>query len=868
VRISLEHKVIAYASGGALLLWVVDAGIDAVVFKDGNFLGSLLFDLSPHEMYFRSLMIFGFFVFGIVFSRIIAKRRQVEKKYEDLVELSSDIISISDKHGKFLFMNDAGYRLLERTPQEVLGRPFTDLLHPDDREKTLKIHRDMVERIVETDNLQNRYITKNGKIIPTLHNVRALQSYTGEFVGAQWIARDITKLKESEEELKRAIARAEDEKARSESILSAISDGISIQDRDLKVIYQNMSQKMLTSDSVGQLCHQAYARAEDACPSCPILEVFKDGKIHTIEKTIETDGAMKTLEIKASPFADSTGAIIAGIEVVRDITERKKSEQQLKFYSAAIEEAIDGIQIVSLDGVIIYSNKAIREIYGYSPEELIGKNVNEMNSDKEYASRVIIPRILQDGRWSGELMVVHKSGKSFPIWLATSLVKDDMGKPMALVGIIRDVTERKHADEVLKRHHEQLIKIVDERTSELTLANESLRREIADRERMEQELLKTQKLESIGILAGGIAHDFNNLLASIMGNVSLAMLDLNPSSDAYRQLDAAERASLRAQDLTRQLLTFSKGGTPVKKITVISDLIREASGFAIRGSRVRCDFSFTNDLWLAEVDEGQISQAIHNLVINADHAMPDGGTITIRCDNIVVGPRSGLPLIAGDYVRISIHDCGIGISKEHLPKIFDPYFTTKQKGSGLGLATTYSIIKKHNGHIIAESALGQGTTFIVYLPASSTAKLSKKQDDERILIGSGKILIMDDDKEVRSTTGDVLRRLGYTVEFATDGVLAIELYRNAYMSKEPFDAVIMDLTVPGGMGGKEALVRILDIDPNAIAIVSSGYSNDPIMAEYKAFGFKGMVTKPYRIRDIGETLHRLLRGNDSPPRNN
>ncbi len=865
MRISLEHKIIAYALGGAVLLWVVDAVIDSVVFKDGSFPGSLLYGLSPHDLYFRTLMVLGFFAFGIIFSRIIAKRRQVEQKYEDLVELSDDIISLSDKHGRLFFLNNAGYRLLERTPQEVLGKPFTELIHPDDREKALEVHRDLEESFVETDNFQNRYITKNGKIIPTLHNVRALRRDTGEFIGAQWIARDITKLKESEEGLKRAIAWAEDEKARSEAILAAVSDGISIQDRNLTVIYQNRSQKILTGEKVGQLCHRAYAEAENACPGCPVLEVLKDGKTHTVEKTTEKNGMTQTLEIKASPFTDSTGNIVAGIEVVRDITERKKSEQQLKFYSAAIEEAMDGIQIVSLDGLVIYSNKAVKEIYGYSPEELIGKHVNEMNADKEFAGRIIIPSILKDGRWSGELMVVHKSGKSFPIWLATSLVKDDMGKPIALVGIIKDITERKHAEDILKRHHEQLMKIVEERTSELTIVNESLRREIADREKMEQELLKTQKLESIGILAGGIAHDFNNLLASIMGNVSLAMLDLNPSSDTYRQLDAAERASLRAQDLTRQLLTFSKGGTPVKRITMIPELIREAAGFAIRGSRVRCEFSFTSDLWLVDVDEGQISQAIHNLVINADHAMPEGGTITIRCDNMVVDSRCGLPLTPGDYVKITIHDSGIGILKEHLPKIFDPYFTTKQKGSGLGLATTYSIIKKHNGHIIAESALGSGTTFNIYLPASSSVILSKKPDNERILMGSGKILVMDDDEEVRSTTGDVLRRLGYTVEFATDGLRAIELYRHARMSQEPFDAVIMDLTVPGGMGGKEALVRILDIDPDAIAIVSSGYSNDPIMAEYKAFGFKGMVTKPYRIRDIGETLHNLLRGHDSPP---
>ena len=252
---------------------------------------------------------------------------------------------------------------------------------------------------------------------------------------------------------------------------------------------------------------------------------------------------------------------------------------------------MDGIQLIDRNGYVMYSNKAIEKIYGFTPEELNGVNVNDMNADKEYAARVIIPQIRQYGRWSGEVMVLHKKGHAFPIWLSTALVTDDAGNPTAMVGIIRDMTERKKAEDVLKTHREQLVRLVEERTSELYQTNEKLRKEIADREKMEEELLKAQKLESMGILAGGIAHDFNNLLAAMLANISLAMLDVGRDHVAYEQLAAAEKASLRAQDLTRQLLTFSKGGAPVKRTTDLIELIQDASGFALRGSRVKCEIS-------------------------------------------------------------------------------------------------------------------------------------------------------------------------------------------------------------------------------------------------------------------------------------
>jgi CheY-like chemotaxis protein len=377
---------------------------------------------------------------------------------------------------------------------------------------------------------------------------------------------------------------------------------------------------------------------------------------------------------------------------------------------------------------------------------------------------------------------------------------------------------------------------------------------------MEEELLRVEKLESIGILAGGIAHDFNNILTAILANIALAKMHPNAVDQSFERLVKAEKAALRAKDLTQQLLTFSKGGTPIKKTVSIAELIKESTSFALRGSNVRCEFSILDDLWPVEVDEGQMSQVINNLIINADQAMPEGGIIKVSAENMTVGAEEVLPLREGKYVKISIDDQGIGIPEEHLQKIFDPYFTAKQKGSGLGLATTYSIIKRHDGYITVDSKLGVGTTFYIYLPASEKELLTKKDTEEIPLVGKGKILVMDDEEMIRDAGGGILSHLGYEVEFARDGAEAIEIYKQAKESDQPFDVVIIDLTIPGAMGGKEAIQKLLVIDPEIKAIVSSGYSNGSIITDFKQYGFSAILPKPYEVKELSKTLHTLIMG--------
>lgn len=506
-----------------------------------------------------------------------------------------------------------------------------------------------------------------------------------------------------------------------------------------------------------------------------------------------------------------------------EIQERGRAQEALKQSEERFRELADSLPetVFECDGAgnLTYVNRTALEVFGYTRDEVeSGFNVFQALAPEDRAKAREGMRARLEGRpfENHEYAALRKNGTRFPAMIHSSPIIQDNGF-VGLRGLLIDVSERKM---------------------------------------FETEILKTQKIESLGVLAGGLAHDYNNLLMAILGNINMAQIYAEGDSRIQKRLNDAERATMRAADLTKQLLTFSKGGAPVKKVMALGDLIRESVRFALSGSSVKCEYEITDDLWPVEVDPGQIGQVLNNLVLNAVQAMPMGGVVRICGENFVAG--TGGPVPHSEYVKISVQDEGEGIPDELLQKIFDPYFSTKENGRGLGLAVAYSVMKNHGGHISVESRPQAGTTFTLYLPSLQRPFATLESVGTEPVTGQGKILIMDDEEMVRTVAGEMLMGLGYTVDYATDGAEAIEKYRSAMESPDPFHIVIMDLTIPGGMGGKEAIRKLREIDPCAKAIVSSGYSHDPIMSNFVEYGFNALIAKPYTIADLSRTVSTLL----------
>jgi len=382
--------------------------------------------------------------------------------------------------------------------------------------------------------------------------------------------------------------------------------------------------------------------------------------------------------------------------------------------------------------------------------------------------------------------------------------------------------------------------------------------DITEQKRIQKQLQQARKIEAIGTLAGGIAHAFNNALTVIIGNIALAKKYADRDSKVLKKLEEAEIASLKARDLTHRLMPFSDDSTPVRHVASIEEAVRNGCGSALAGTASRCEISIPEGLWWVRGNPDQIRQAIHNVVINAVEATLSDGIVNVSAENYVSAKADELHLQPGQYVKISVQDRGAGIPEECLPKVYDPYFTTKEMGRGLGLATAYSFISKHDGLITASSEPRSGTTFFIYLPAVPPSACRAGEPNPPSNGAKGKVLVMDDDETVREILGEALSALGYQSRFAAEGREAIGAYTLAKESGEPFDAVIMDLTISKGMGGMEAIQRLLKIDPQAKAIVSSGYADDPAMLDYAKYGFRGGLDKPFRVKDLNALLERLI----------
>ena len=515
-----------------------------------------------------------------------------------------------------------------------------------------------------------------------------------------------------------------------------------------------------------------------------------------------------------------------------DLTQAKAAEGELaaerERLAVTLSAMAEGVVTTDAEGSVRFINKAACVITGWTSSASTGRRLDEVCTLRHEKTGAVIKAPVAAALAAGRVVdlppqttLLRRIGGRVLVEGCCAPIRDADGKGVGVVLVLRDVTERS---------------------------------------RLEAELQRASKLESVGILAGGIAHDFNNILAIVMGNLTLAQLDAGTSVAAQRWLKEAERGAFRARDLTQQLLTFAKGGDPVRTAVVLPEIVREAAKFALHGSTVRGEFEIADDLWAADVDGGQIGQVVQNLVINAMQAMKGGGSIRIALHNEELAADSVTPLAAGRYLRLSIADTGTGIRPELLPRIFEPYFTTKEQGSGLGLATVYSIIRKHQGHVSVESELGKGTTFHMWLPAAKQAPAAMETSRSPFTVMQGRILFMDDEEPIREMISVMLDRLGFTVKTVADGAELLREYAAARGGKEPYDLVMMDLTVPGAMGGREAMQELRKLDPGVKAIVSSGYSGDPVMANFREHGFCGIVPKPFRVNDLAKVLQAALAG--------
>ncbi|MBN1522722.1 MAG: PAS domain S-box protein [Candidatus Aureabacteria bacterium] len=534
---------------------------------------------------------------------------------------------------------------------------------------------------------------------------------------------------------------------------------------------------------------------------------------------------LKELSTSTRIALEAIAAQVGGAVVRIKIQESLAEEKEL--LDVTLRSIDDGVITTDIEGKIILMNDVAESLTGWTYQDAFRKPLRQVftvfREKNGHPFEDPVSRVVKSGariEIRESLYLKSKVIRDLVIAESVAPVKDKQGNIIGVVLVFRDITEKR---------------------------------------KIEEELQRAQRMESIGILAGGIAHDFNNILTAVVGNIYLAKTLVSPQDEVYDVLFDAEKASLQARNLTHQLLTFSRGGVPVKKVTSILEILRESISFSLRGSNVRCEYYKKGKIWNVKVDAGQISQVISNLVINAEQAMPDGGTIKVILSNVRITKKGKRALKPGNYVKIAIKDQGIGIKEEYLSKIFDPFFTTKQKGSGLGLAITYSIIQKHNGFIKVRSEIGQGTTFTFYLPATaSQLSRSKKLDKKTAVPGKGKILLVDDEEAVQRVGRRILGYLGYDVDVASEGKEAVDIYSSALKDKAPFDAVIMDLTIPGGMGGSDAVRKIKEVDPKAKVVVSSGYSQDVVLSEYKKYGFCGMISKPYDLEEMSSTLSRII----------
>ncbi len=544
-------------------------------------------------------------------------------------------------------------------------------------------------------------------------------------------------------------------------------------------------------------------------------------------------GTRRMLRLSCIPHPDPTGGY-GFIALGTDITELKKAEEALRQseeWFRNLAEHIPGLSIQGYrtTGEVVYWNNESIALFGYSTDEAVGKKLTDLIAPPDLEP--MFERILEAGKKvkksgeivpSGELILLDRQGRNVPVHATHTAVVIEGREPLLFC----------------------------------------INFDLSDRKRIEEELLNAKKLEAIGILAGGIAHDFNNLLFVILGNLSMAQMKLSGEDPAFRHFAEAEKACLRAKDLTQKFITFSSGGGPLRNKVSIGEMVENAVSLVLSGSNIGSELNIPRGLLKADIDEDQMRQVLTGIIANAKEAMPRGGTLYVNAENVDI-PNTGA-LREGQYVKIVIRDEGTGIPEENLAKIFDPYFSTKyrgsQKGMGFGLAIAHSVIKRHNGNIKVESRLDEGTVITIIIPASTATDVAHQVSTGSGHPGRKRVLIMDDEEMLVDLLKTMIEHLGFEAGVAMNGEQAVEMYADSLEKNRKWDVLILDLTVKGGMGGRDTLKKLQYLDTEVKAIVSSGYSSDPIMSDYQSYGFKDILSKPYALDQLKNVLNRVLSG--------
>jgi PAS domain S-box-containing protein len=817
-----------------------------VIFADGT-VGYLSINLlSIKDNQGKTVRIYGA-------SQDITERKRAEEKQKNLQAQLVNAIEMAhlgpweyDVANDLFLFNDHFYKIFHTTAEEVGGYSISSeeyaqrFLHPDD----IPLVGEEVRKAIETTDpnfsrqMEHRILYADGTVGWITVRFNIIKDENGQTVRTYGANQDITERKQAEierEKLQAQLSNALEIANLAPWEYDVAEDLFTLNDHFYR-LFRTTAEEVRGYTMSSEEHARRFVHPDDS--QGPLKEIIEsidsDSGLRKEHRAVHGDGTVGYKSVKMFVARDSHGKAVRAYGVNQDITESKQAEMEREKLQALLSNAVEIANLAPWEYNVAEDlftfNDIFYKVFRTTADEVGGYTM----SSGEFAQRFFHPDEVRtfeerlhesdEGRdlYSGQRVenrIIYGDGTHGYISVIPCDVKDSQGKTIHIYGVNQDITEQK---------------------------------------RMEEELLRAQKLESVGILAGGIAHDFNNILTTILGSIALAKMDVGPKDEIFPLLSDVETASSRAQALTKQLLTFSKGGAPIKETSSVKEVITESSIFVLRGSKSSGEFSIAEDLWPVEVDVGQISQVINNVVMNANQAMPEGGKIQVTGENLTIEDTHGLPIKPGRYVRISIRDQGLGIAKEDIEKVFDPFFTTKHEGSGLGLATTYSIVKNHDGHITVESELGKSTTFQIYLPASEKAIQGMAED--RVIPGTGKILIMDDEAFVRKTLGRILERLGYEPEFAEEGAEAIEMYKTAEESGKPYEAVILDLTIPGGMGGKETVKKLLEMKSGAKAIVSSGYSDDSLLANFQEYGFRGILPKPFDPQAVSKVLNEVIQG--------